>query len=72
MKTSLFARDHIVVVAFQYQFKSTRYKVQRHQMLRCPVLNTVMGETNNSGQGNGYSSHDPSKTGHEKVIQVQL
>ena len=41
-------------------------------MLRCPVLNTVDGETNNSGHGNGYSSHDPSKTGHEKVIQVQL
>ena len=41
-------------------------------MLRCPVLNAVVGGTNNSGQGNGYSSHDPSKTGHEKVIQVQL
>ena len=57
-----------MVVPFQYQIP----KVQVHQMLRCPVLNAVVGETNNSGQGNGYSSHDPSKTGHEKVIQVQL
>ena len=40
MKTTLFARDRIVVVAFQYQ-------EQVHQMLRCPVLNTVVGETNN-------------------------
>ena len=72
MKTILFARNRIVVVAFQYQIHRYKNKYKVHEMLRCPVLNTVVGETNNSGQGNGYSSHDPSKTGHEKVIQVQL
>ena len=66
MKTTLLARDRIVVVAFQYQIAKV------HQMLRCPVLNTAVEEINNSGQRNGYSSNDPSKTGHEKVIQVQL
>ena len=70
MKTTLLARDRIVVVVFQYQIP--KVQIQVHQMLRCPVLNTVVWETNNSCQGNGYSSHDPSKTGHEKVIQVQL
>ena len=65
--TTLLVRDRIV-----FALPITNTKLPNTSNVKMPCLKYCRGGNKQSGQGNGYSSHDPSKTGHEKVIQVQL
>ena len=64
--TTLLARDRIVVA-----LPITNTKLPSNVKMPC-LKYCRGGGSKQFRQGNGYSSHDPSKTGHEKVIQVQL